>query len=60
MAIPGVRQVTPLVFGRWRETGAGADVPSLLELGPLEVARLDDDRSAPEHGRIAFELAGGA
>ena len=60
MGIPGVRQVTPLVFGRWRETRAAAGVPAVLELGPLEVARLDDDRSAPEPGRIDFELAGGA
>lgn len=58
MAVPGVRQVTPKVFARYR-AAEGAPVPSVIELGTLEVARLDDDRSAPENGRIELELAGG-
>jgi hypothetical protein len=59
MAVPGVEQVTPKVLARYRAAVEGAPVPSVLELGTLEVARLDDDRSVPEHGRIELELAGG-
>jgi Baseplate J-like protein len=59
MGVPGVRQVTPQVFARYRSAVTGAPVPTVLELGTLEVARLDDDRSAPENGRIELELAGG-
>ncbi len=59
MAVPGVEQVTPKVFARFRVAREGAPVPSVLELGTLEVARLDDDRSVPENGRIELELAGG-
>ena len=59
MAVPGVQQVTPKVFARYRAAEEGAPVPGVLALGTLEVARLDDDRSAPENGRIELELAGG-
>jgi hypothetical protein len=31
----------------------------VLALGPLEIARLDNDRSLPEHGVLTIETRGG-
>ena len=31
----------------------------VLPLGPLEVARLDNDRSFPEHGKLQLTIGGG-
>ena len=57
--VPGVESVTVtrlerLFEGPHRELGEG-----VLPIGPLEIARLDNDPSFPENGRIRFELRGG-
>jgi hypothetical protein len=31
----------------------------ILKLGPLELARLDQDRDAPENGRLSFTMETG-
>jgi hypothetical protein len=31
----------------------------VLPLSPLEVARLDNDRSLPEHGKLLLDIKGG-
>jgi hypothetical protein len=58
MQIPGVMRVDIDRFQRWgrpqheRETGQ-------IAVGPLEIARLDNDPAAPEHGTIKFIVEGG-
>jgi hypothetical protein len=32
----------------------------VLNLGPAEIARLDNDPNAPEHGRLEIQVRGGA
>ena len=39
--------------------GFGVPVPAVLPLGPFEIARLDDDRDAPENGRLTLDVGGG-
>ena len=38
---------------------APAAVPDQLEIGPMEIARLDNDPDAPQHGWATITLAGG-
>jgi len=58
MALPGVEnaEVTTL-----RRLEGGDDVAGdgVLEIGPLEVARLDRDPDAPENGRLRIDVQGG-
>jgi hypothetical protein len=39
----------------------GEEVPdnAVLELGPLEIARLDNDPNFPENGRLVLNVRGG-
>lgn len=66
MAVPGVVWVdaTPSPGGnRFTRWGAaqGTEVDDgRIRIGPLEIARCDNDPAAPDHGRIAFLLEGGA
>jgi hypothetical protein len=58
-AVEGVRFVRVLTFQR-----LGADTPAfidagLLDIGRLEIARLDNDPNFPERGALKFELEGG-
>jgi hypothetical protein len=39
--------------------GSGRPVPGVLPLGPFEIARLDNDPDAPEHGRLTLDVGGG-
>ena len=57
--VPGVRSVTPLVFQRQRDDSTSALDTGVLEMGRLEVPRLDDDPSFPEHGVLELALGGG-
>jgi hypothetical protein len=66
MAVPGVAWVdtTPAPAGnRFKRWGApqGPEVEEgRIRPGDLEIVRCDNDRNAPEHGRIAFTMEGGA
>jgi hypothetical protein len=57
--VPGVSSVTPLVFQRQREDSTSALDTGVLEMGRLEVPRLDDDPSFPEHGVLELAMGGG-
>ena len=59
--IPGVRAVTLTSFGFLGPPGAPvpARIPELLRLRPSEIARLDNDPRAPEHGYAIINVQGG-
>jgi hypothetical protein len=59
MAVPGVQRVEATTFRRWREPDRGELAAGRMQLGALEIARLDDDASRPENGRLAFTMVGG-
>jgi hypothetical protein len=58
-AVPGVDSVRITRFRRQgtRDTRALAD--ARIELGRLEIARLDNDPNYPEHGVLRLQMAGG-
>jgi hypothetical protein len=63
-AVPGVDSVVVTRFSRLHQRDvAAATVDNLakgfLPIGELEVARLDNDASFPENGRLTIEVAGG-
>jgi hypothetical protein len=57
-AVTGIDAVTLSQFGFLDETAAGS-VASELPLGTLEIARLDNDPTQPEHGYALVSLTGG-
>jgi Baseplate J-like protein len=59
-AIAGVARVTPTRFSRYRQPGTDARTSGRIEIGPSEIARLDNDPSRPELGRFYLDdLEGG-
>jgi predicted phage baseplate assembly protein len=58
-AVTGVDSVRVTRLERLFEGPNGEIAAGELPIGPLEVARLDNDPSFPEHGRIQFNLRGG-
>jgi hypothetical protein len=59
LAVPGVASADLLRLRRFGEGDHGELDQGLLPIGPLEVARLDNDPSVPEHGVLTLELGGG-
>ena len=57
--VPGVASVVVNKLERLYLVPNGEREQGLLALGPLEIARLDNDPSFPEHGRLAFVMGGG-
>ena len=57
--IEGVDGVVVRAFHRRYEPPMGELETGVLELSPLEIARLDNDRSFPEHGVLEVEMRGG-
>ncbi|MEK8145440.1 hypothetical protein NKH18_40930 [Streptomyces sp. M10(2022)] len=61
----GVESVTVTRLRRLFEDAAGADGDDtaldtgVLRLGPLEIARCDNDPDRPENGRLTIDFAGG-
>jgi hypothetical protein len=47
-------------FQRLGRTAQSELDDGVLELGTLEIARLDNDPNAPEQGRLEFQVRGGA
>ena len=59
-AIAGVARVTPTRFSRYRMPGTDARASGRIEIGPSEIARLDNDPNRPELGRFFLDnLEGG-
>jgi hypothetical protein len=60
MRVQGVEQVVPTRFQRWRGSDHGELETRAMEIARLEIARLDDDPSRPEMGRLDLVMRGGA
>ncbi len=58
-AVPGVESVIPKTFQRQRDDASSALDTGVLPMGRLEIARLDDDPSFPEHGVLVLTAGGG-
>jgi predicted phage baseplate assembly protein len=58
-AVPGVESVRVTQLERLGEGPAGELEGGRLPLGPLEIARLDNDPSFPENGQLHVALHGG-
>ena len=58
-AVPGVESVTAQTFQRQRDDTTSALDTGVLDMQRLEVARLDNDRTFPEHGVLAVTTGGG-
>lgn len=58
-AVAGVERVQVARLERLYEGDDREIENGILPLGPLEVARLDNDRSFPEHGRMRLNVGGG-
>ena len=66
MRVPGVRWIDtdndpekPNRFQRWGESPRDEFDTGQIDIGRLEVARLDNDPNAPENGKIEFIMEGG-
>jgi hypothetical protein len=59
LSVAGVESVQLTVFQRFGKVPAGELAAGVVSASPLEVLRLDNDPSQPEHGRLAVDTAGG-
>jgi predicted phage baseplate assembly protein len=66
MQVPGVRWVDaevapskPNCFKRWGQPQRDEFDKGQIDIGRLEIARLDNDPNAPENGKIEFIMEGG-
>lgn len=59
MQVPGVAYVAPLRFQRLGRVANGELDSGRIVMGRLEIARLDNDPNAPEHGRMLLEMERG-
>jgi hypothetical protein len=57
--VPGVESVTVTKLERLFEGPNGELQNEFLSLGPLEIARLDNDPNFPELGRLVLDMRGG-
>jgi hypothetical protein len=58
-SIQGIESVTIERLTRFGQPDEGAVQSGVLNLGPLEIARLDNDSTTPEHGTLKLNLEGG-
>jgi hypothetical protein len=58
-SVPGVASVEITLFQRFGVPDPGPLANGVLVLGSLEVARLDNDPSFPEHGLFCLDVGGG-
>ena len=59
MNVTGVDSVEIVRMQRWGEEPAGELEAGRLKTDSLEIIRVDNDRNAPENGRIEFTMQGG-
>jgi predicted phage baseplate assembly protein len=58
-SVEGVESVRVTRMQRLFEAPRGELESGVLEIGPLEVARLDNDPNFPEHGQLVLDVRGG-
>jgi hypothetical protein len=58
-AVDGVDYVEITAFGRWGDTSQSALLAGQLQLGRLELPRLDNDPSLPDRGVFVLTMCGG-
>lgn len=58
-AVEGVSSVEVPLFKRFWEVPNGELARGLIEIGPFEIARLDNDRNCPENGVLRLTAVGG-
>ncbi|MEU3708784.1 putative baseplate assembly protein [Streptomyces catenulae] len=58
-AVPGVRSVVVTRLRRMFHADRGEREAGVVRLGPLEIARCDNDPDRPENGRLVIEFGGG-
>ena len=58
-AVAGVESVAVTRLNRLYEPANGEIEAGVLPLGPLEIARLDNDPGVPENGRLRLDMRGG-
>ena len=58
-AVPGVESVQVTKLQRQFAAADRELENGVLPFGPLEVARLDNDPSFPEHGKLTLDMQGG-
>jgi hypothetical protein len=59
MQVPGVVSVNARRFQRWGKPPQNEIQTGVINFGRLEIGILDNDPSAPQNGRISFEMSGG-
>jgi hypothetical protein len=57
--VDGVESVRVQKFERWGQDSDQALSAAVLQLAPLEIARLDADPSFPDHGVFVLDVEGG-
>jgi hypothetical protein len=57
--VSGVESVKVQIFKRLFELKNDEIENGILPLGPMEIARLDNDPSFPENGRLELVMGGG-
>jgi hypothetical protein len=58
-SVTGVDNVIVTRLRRYSEAAGRELADGILPVGPLEIARLDNDRNSPENGVLAFQMLGG-
>lgn len=58
-AVPGVQNIKFNTFERLFDGPRGELNNEFLSIGPMEIARLDNDPSFPEHGKLVLDMRGG-
>lgn len=58
-AVAGVESVQVTRLQRYGESSNDKFIDGYLPIGPMEVARLDNDPSQPENGKLELEMKGG-
>ncbi len=56
LEVPGVADVRLEVFQRWGQPPAGELEDGVIPIGPLEIARLDNDPEAPQRGTLRLDF----
>jgi hypothetical protein len=59
MSLPGVQWVDVTAFHPWREAQGAELSEGVIQLGRLQIARLDNDPNQPENGRLELDVKGG-